>query len=499
MIRIYLGLWISMLVFHAPANAAWHEASSDHFLIYSDQRESDIQKFAERLERFHDTMRFLFKRPATKPSPSNRVTIYAVDNARDVRELAGTDNKYLQGFYVPRAGGSLAIVQRIKTGREELSLSEMILLHEYAHHFLIGSSARGYPRWLSEGFAEFYGSAKFGRDGSVAVGLASKNRAYELVMAKDVPIEQLLDNQAYQANKSKRYDSFYGQSWALYHMLHFSKEREGQLTTYLNLLNSGNSEIDAAIYAFGDLELLDKDLASYLRQRKISAYDIPPKYLKIGEIRIRPLNAAEAEMMPIRIQSKRGVDEEQAVALLGEARTIGAKYPQVPFVQSALAEAEFDAGNDAEAIAAADRAIAADPLRVNAHIQKGYAMARIAADADDLDDAWKAVRRQFVKVNKIENDHPIPLMQYYLSYRGQGIEPPEIAVLGLERALELAPYDAQLRWLTANEQMTDERYAQAAATLAPLASNPHPSPMTDIAQALMDQANEKAKEAAKPS
>ena len=209
------------------------------------------------------------------------------------------------------------------------------------------------------------------------------------------------------------------------------------------------------------------------------------------------MNAAEAEMMPVRIRSKRGVDEDQAAALLPDARAIGAKYPGDPFVQASLAEAEFDAGNDQEAIAAADRAIAADPNRINAYIQKGYALARMAPDADDQEAAWKAVRRQFVKVNRIENDNPIPLMQFYLAYRGQGITPPDIAVQGLQRALELAPYDPQLRWMNANQYMADGKYARAAATLVPLANNPHPSPLSETARALMEEAQQKAANSAK--
>ncbi|MGB5725291.1 MAG: DUF1570 domain-containing protein [Parasphingorhabdus sp.] len=495
MIRVFLVFCISAMIMHAPAQAAWHEASSDHFLIYSDQKESDIRAFAERLERYHDAMRFLFNRPTDKPSPSNRVTIYAVNSARYVRELAGEGSKYLQGFYVPRAGGSLAVIPEVKAGRYELSESESVLLHEYAHHFLLSVSARAYPLWFSEGYAEFFGTAKFGSDGSVGLGLSSKNRAYELALAKDVPIEMLLDTQAYQANKSKRYDSFYGQSWALYHMLHFFQERKGQLEAYLLAMAKGQTEMAAAAEAFGDISQLDKDLSSYLRKRKILTYNIPPDYLKTGEINIRPLNAAEAEIMPVRIRSKRGVDEEQATALLPEARAVGAKYPNDPFVQAALAEAEFDAGNDKEAVAAADRAIAANPRAINAHIQKGYALARMAPDAEEFDAAWEAVRGQFVKVNRIENDNPIPLMQFYMSYRGQGITPPEIAVQGLQRALELAPYDPELRWMNANQYMADRKYAWAAATLGPLANNPHPSSLSEMAQTLMKEAEAKAAQA----
>lgn len=491
MIRLFLLGLLSLLLL-SPAQAAWHEASSDHFLIYSNQKEKDVRAFAERLERYHDSMRFLFNRPATKPSPSNRVTIYVVKNLRDVRNLYGGDNKYIAGFYIPRAGGSLAIVAKVKTSRHELSPSELILLHEYAHHFLIGSSARAYPRWFSEGFAEFYGTAKFGGDGSVSLGLPSKGRAYELALAKTVPIAQLLDTKAYAAGKSKRYDSFYGQSWALYHMLHFSAERKGQLAAYLARLAEGAGEITAAQDAFGDLNQLNRDLNSYLRNRRIMTYRIPPKYLNTGPINLRRLRAGEAAIMPILIRSKRGVDKEQAAEVLLETRAVAAEHPNDPAVLAALAEAEYDAGNNAKAIAAADGALLLNPKEVNAYIQKGYALARMAPDAEDETAAWKKMRRQFVKLNKIENDHPIPLIQFYRSYREQGIDLPAIAVDGLARALELAPFDGGLRWMMAIEYMEQKKYDWAAHTLGPLAYNPHQSEMTERALNLLKEAEAKA-------
>ena len=78
-------------------------------------------------------------------------------------------------------------------------------------------------------------------------------------------------------------------------------------------------------------------------------------------------------------------------------------------------------------------------------------------------------------------------MQFYLSYRQQGMTPPEIAVQGLQRALELAPYDPQLRWMNANQYMADGKYAWAA-----LANSPHPSSLSEAAQTLMKEAEAKA-------
>ncbi len=83
--------------------------------------------------------------------------------------------------------------------------------------------------------------------------------------------------------------------------------------------------------------------------------------------------------MPVRFRSDRGVTREEAIAPAGRRARGGGEYPGDAMVQTALAEAEFDAGHDAEAIAAADAALALDPKQANAYVQKGYALFHQAA------------------------------------------------------------------------------------------------------------------------
>ena len=157
-------------------------------------------------------------------------------------------------------------------------------------------------------------------------------------------------------------------------------------------------------------------------------------------------------------------------------------------MQAALAEAEFDAGNDEAAILAADKALAAAPGNMTALIQKGYALSRMA-DKAKTEEAWRAARRHFVSVNKIENDNPIPLIYYYLSFVQQDKEPTKPALDGLEWALELAPYDSRVRMMVAMRQMHDKRFAQAMRTISPLAYNPHAGE-DNPAIALLEEARE---------
>ncbi len=455
-----------LLLCAATANAAWLEASSDHFVIYGDQNEKTIRGFAERLELFHAAMAHVFGKQQQRPSPSNQ---------GKVRELADADNSAIAGFYRPRAGAAIAVVPKAKDGGWDFALSgETILLHEYAHHFMYGQTARIYPRWFVEGFAEFFAGVKFRSDGSVSLGVPPKHRGPELATAREVPIRRLLAFDGGASDPKPVYESFHGQSWALFHYLQFAPERAGQLDKYQQLLATGDSALEAAEGAFGDLDQLAKDMDAYVQSTRLSVLVIDRKHLDIGTITVRPLRPGEAEVMPVVMRSKVGVTPEQALKLVPEARRIAARHPDDPAVLTALAEAEFDAGFEDAAIAAADRALAIDPSPINAHIQKGYALFAKAQSGALPPESWKEVRGQFVKANKIENDHPIPLVRFYLSYLAQGVPPTRNSVSGLEWAMQLAPFDPALRWMVVQQMFRDERLDEAARTVAPLAYSPPP-------------------------
>ncbi|MFZ1743705.1 MAG: hypothetical protein WAT93_12680 [Pontixanthobacter sp.] len=486
--RLIIQFLALMAVLSSPAQAKWYEAQSDHFVIYADDSEKDVRRYAEMLERYHASLEFVTGRKIGVPSPSNRVTIFAVGSQRDVQKLMGEGSRNVAGFYVPSAGGSRAFVQDIRIKNGYPDISTIVLLHEYAHHFLIASSRFARPRWLDEGAAEFFASAGFPIDGSVLIGRPAVHRAGELAYADEVTAEELFDPELYERNKGRRYDAFYGRSWLLYHYLNFSEDRKGQLNAYQQRVIDGASAIDAAREVFGDLHALELELDRYMKQRRMFTYNLKPEWIDPGMVTLRELPRGEAEMMPLRIKSQRGVNEEQAAEIVAEARTIAAKYPDDAGVQTALAEAEYDSGNDAAAIAAADRAIAIDPARKNAYVQKGYALFHVAEDAEDRDAAYAAAMKPFGALNKLENDHPLPLIYYYRSYTDRGMEPVENAKLALERAAMLAPFDQALWFQVGMMQATEGKIELAKLSIKPLANDPHgrrgTSPMKLIMAAL---------------
>lgn len=468
----------------APAWAEWYEASSDNFVIYADDKEADIRRFAENLERYHSAMAVLVGRELEKPSPSNRVVIYVVGNERDIRKLAGGNSRTIAGFYIPRAGGSRAFVQDIRNTKGYPHFSTIVLLHEYAHHFLISTSRFAMPRWLSEGAAEFFAAATFKDDGTLLIGRAAQHRGGELVYADPVHVRELLDPELYEKQKGKRYDAFYGKSWLLYHYLTFTKERNGQLRQYQVNLIEGMAPLAAGEAAFGDLDVLERELGVYLRGRFMT-FNLPPDKLAQPAIALRKLPPGEAEMMPVQIRSQRGVDADRAAEVLADARAIAARHPEDAGVLTALAEAEYDAGNDQQAIAAAEAAIARDPSRTNAYVQKGYALFRQAREAEDRAAAFSRAMEPFEALNRIENDHPLPLIYYYRSFAERGAAPPENARAALERASILAPFDQELQLNAGIMLIGEGKHAIARGFLAPLANSPHGGGMAGRAKQLI--------------
>ncbi|MFW2349387.1 hypothetical protein [Qipengyuania sp.] len=488
MLRIFAA--IAALSLAVPAQAEWLRADSEHFVVFADDSAKDVARFAEMLERYHAAMSFVTGREVDTPSPSNRVTIYAVGSARNIRKLAGIKN--IGGFYIPRAGSSVAFVPNVRPSSGELDFSMITLLHEYAHHFLIGSSRFAMPRWMNEGGAEFFASARFPRDGEVQIGRPAVHRAYELALAPDVSIENLLARGNVERGGDNPDDNFYGRSWALYHYLTFAPERKGQLLEYARRIAAGVSSREAAVIAFGDLHALDRDLDTYLKKRKMLSFVLQPDLLPIRPITVEQLSAGMDEMLPTIIRSKRGVDREAALEILEDAREVAARYPGDAGVLAALAEAEFDAGNDDASIAAADAALAIDVTVKNALVQKGFALFRKAEEADDEEAAFAAAMRPFSALNRLEPDHPLPLIYYYRSFVERGAAPNETARHALERAAQLSPFDRSLAMNAGLMQAGEGKIAIARNTLGPVAADPHGGSMARAAQRYLEELAEVA-------
>ena len=444
------------------AKAEWVEASSPHFLVYGDLDEKDARDYAERLERVDRLLRTVTKAPDTEAERANRVTVYVVPDMATVERLYGGEG--VGGFYRADAQGSIAVTPRSMKNLSEYMRPQAVLFHEYTHAILVGSSPVPYPKWLQEGFAEFFGTMEARDDGSLIIGGLPLIRGFALAEQNQMSVRELLT-----AEQRKLSDEdvshLYARGWALVHMLMLKKDRAGQLDKYMQLVAKGVPSLSAGEQAFGDLSRLDRDLKVYLRSSKFQALEIPAEKLAGGKASVRTLRPCEAKIMPTRIRSAVGVSEKTAPDVAANARKAAAGCETDAFVQRTLAETEFDAKNDQASMAAADRALAADPANVMAMVYKG----RVYARAKN----WTEARRWFVRANRAEPDYALPLVLYFDSYVRAGQTPTQSATNGLLRALVLVPNDSSVRIRIIRAMVNSGDMATARAALAPLAYGAH--------------------------
>ncbi len=470
---IALG-WVS------TAHAEWYEASSKHFVVYADDAPANVKAYAAKLERYDRAMKVMRNVPEDNRGPSARVTVFQLADINAIQKLYGPGGQNVGGFYQDRASGAVAFVPR-KSGSGEYwqTRAERVLLHEYAHHFMFSDWPSAiFPLWYAEGFAEYNSTAIFNPDGSVTFGAPPGDRAIAntnlgVADINAMPLSRMLDPGLGKLSDRDSY-ALYGRGWALVHYLTNDPARRKMLADYIGAINAGKSPAEAE-KAFGNINALDFALLSYVKNsRRFQSQVVPADRIQISDVTLRRLTAAEAATMGARMRSARGVDRKLAQQVVAEARTEAAPFPTDAAAQNVLAEAEYDAGNYANAEAAADRALAADPHSVHAMAYKGVALQEAAKKDKSTDPArWQAVRRWFLAANRAATEDPWPLILFYDSFKPAGQVPTPGADKGLLYASALAPYDLDVKVKAARIYLQQDKASDARRAIEPFAYNPH--------------------------
>jgi tetratricopeptide (TPR) repeat protein len=473
------------LLLSAPARADWYQASSPHFLIYSDDRPEKIRDFALKLERFDQAVRKLRTMPELPPSNGNRVTIFVVRDEKAVRALAKDTTGFINGFYRASAEGSVAFVPRELENSNSADDINLVFLHEYSHHLMMQQLETPYPEWLIEGFAEFMASARFERNGAIALGLSAKHRAYSLNEGPSLPLETLLSGKYDKITVGER-ESIYGRGWLMTHFFVFDAARKGQLSAYLAGIARGVDALEAARSAFGDLTVLGRDLERYRRQSRLAAFRIPPEMLKTPSVEVTPLSPGAVAVMPFLVELKNGASREEVEKFIPQLRSMASQFAGDLLAETTLADAELALEKFDAAEAATDRALKTNPQSTDAMILKGRAIMERARKSEDFDPkSFVPARQWFIKANKIDPEDPEPLMHFYLSYLLAGERPNANAIAALHYASNLAPQDPGLRLNSALQYLRDGKLKEARLTLAPIAYDPHGKDIAATARAMI--------------
>lgn len=498
MFRRLLLATAASLIAASSAQAKWYEASSKHFVVYSDDSLERVKDYTERLERFDKAIRVWHGAKEDVRGDSARVTVFLVDDTDDIEKIFGAVGSGVAGFYQPIAGQSVAFAPKVGSG--DLS-SRAILFHEYTHHWMLTNWAdAALPPWFVEGFAELHATAIF-RDKAVIFGAVPTYRRYTIGAMNLLPMDRLLQFDPGTLSGAER-DALYSHGWALTHYLTFDPGRRKMLASYIGALNSGQQPNPGMLT--GDSGNLDFKLNSYVRRPSLPSAAFPFDQLPIGEVKLRPLTAGEVAIMPALMASRRAVGRKTAPRVAQVARTVAASYPNDPAVQNELAEAEYDAcsvvgTSDAACFArseaAADRVLAVEPKSLHALLYKGMAQTAALQKAKATDPArWAAARKSLLAANRLDPEAPQPLMAYYDSFEEAGRPATKNAEEGLLYAYALAPYDASLRRKATKILLGRGNLSQARIALAPAVYSSEGGPQKDWLNimSIMDKGDAKA-------
>jgi hypothetical protein len=460
-----------------PAQARWLRADTENFIIYSESNENSLRTFAENLQRFDATLRIRFN--LSESLEPNRLTIYLVPRGVDAgRLVTGKSGSYIAGWYRPDPEGSYAISHREGVKIKGTPQSQQTLFHEYSHHFMKRYAGAAYPAWFIEGFAEYYSTVDFTKDGRYEIGRPLHSRAYGLLTMPKIPAEKLLLQRPGEMRNSGQVDVYYGRSWLLTHMLYNDPARAGQLTRYIDAINNGEDAKKAATRAFGDLAQLDKDLNRYLTGPMTVRTSAQPVAVP-GKVTVTALSAAEDALLPLRLERISAMGNDLRLAKVrDDLKALSMTSAGDAGVWFELASAEWERDEEkrdpAAARAAVDKALAIDPAHVRANVLLGRILtAEVEAKDDPQPEDWNAVRKPIALANRTNPDDPVPLFAYFKTFIDQGRRPPPIAIQGLARAYQLAPENSVARVSYAFALADDGKFDDAVKLARGVAFDPH--------------------------
>lgn len=468
----------AMVAMAGPAEARWLRADTDSFIIYSESNEKSLRRFAENLQRFDTTLRLVFK--VETPGEESKLPIYLVPSSDDVAELAtGSRKAPIGGFYRQDSDGAFAMSNRendsMSTGT---SASQQVLFHEYSHHFMKRHLRAAFPGWFIEGFAEYYSTVDFDKQGRAMIGQPVYRRAYGLIMMPKIPVERVLLEPPGAMRTNGQTDVYYGRAWILTHMLFHNAARANQINLYTNAINAGTEPKKAATDAFGDLAQLDKDLNRYIDGRL--SYRTTQSVVPVStNIVITPVPADEDAAIMLRLERMNARGDEARLTKARDAlRQAAAAAPANSAIRFELAAAEWDMPRDKRDLAAARAAlgkvIAAKPDHVRANVLLGR-LNLYELDQKGVDDpaAWREARKPIQLANRTDPNDPVPLYAYFQSFQAEGKRPSDMSIKALERAFVLTPENLDIRVAYAFALANLGQYDPALRLAKTVAFDPH--------------------------
>jgi tetratricopeptide (TPR) repeat protein len=270
---MYLRSFAVLLLAAALATVAtaavdpWVEVRTPHFTVISDAGEKQARHVATEFERMRAVFHTRF--PGARVDAASPIIVLAVRDKKGMQALEppaylAKGQVDLAGLFLHRPDKNYVLMRLDVGGAHPYAT----IYHEYTH-FITSRDAQTMPLWLNEGLAELYQTTEI-RDKEVLLGQPTDQNVMLLRQNHLLPLATLLTvdyNSSYYHEENKG-SIFYAESWALTHYLQFKDRHDHtqRIAQYLTLLGNKVDPLAAAAEAFGDLKVLEKNLANYVAQ-----------------------------------------------------------------------------------------------------------------------------------------------------------------------------------------------------------------------------------------
>ncbi|HEV2745810.1 MAG TPA: hypothetical protein VGW34_00750 [Allosphingosinicella sp.] len=479
---IRLGLAAAALLAATPAaEAAWLKAESDNFIVYAEGKEARLRQHVTLLEDYDELLRALTG-VASQASP-RKLEVYLVRGIGQLRTVRPLGSDVL-GFYSATPDGIAAFADM--GGYNVVFGGDDVLLHEYAHHFMLQYFPAAYPPWYAEGFAEYMMTAEF-KPNQIEFGRYNRSRASWLAYRDGwLSMDELLFSDP--AELDAPY--FYAQSWLTVHYLLRDPARSAALTKFLVATSRGEEPRKAFRRAF---QMSPAELGqalqryavrglTYTRVTRESAAS-PPR------ITVTQLPASADDLLLLEAALERGVGKKLHKSVLNRVRRAAARYADDPLARRVRARAEALLGDGAVADRLLEPLLAASPGDAELLYIKGMRYL-VAGRADEATrrQHFRHARIWFARAHKADADHFPTLFRYAESFSSEPSFVSENTTNILLLAHSLAPQVGEISLQAGQMLLRRGKYGEAEALLAPLAASPHAGKFKKAAAALLAKA-----------